>query len=121
MRSWEGNGGERRGWDRGLPGVRNLLLQLRGLEGEQELLDVVLAELVNAARVNGAAQELIHLVLGVQGLLGTAAGDSGGSGPHGGAGCDPPHCPAQECLLVLAGVIDALQRHNGGSQGHQHR
>jgi len=93
-----GDGGETRGTKvlmgpgpRGLHGMEgsaglgrrdpHLLLQLRRLEGEQELLDVVLAELIDAAGVDGPAQELVHLVLGVEGLLGAAAGDRGGSGP----------------------------------------
>ena len=85
----------------------HLPLQFGALEGEQEAPDVVLAQLVDAARVDGAAQELVHLVLGVEGLLGTAAagggsaiagGDLGGGGLGGGGG-----------LLALGGVIDALQ------------
>lgn len=67
----------------------HLLLQLGRLEGEQELLDVVLAELVDAAGVDGPAQELIHLILGVEGLLGTTAGDTGGSGPLQATGSAP--------------------------------
>lgn len=51
----------------------NLFLQARSLEGEQELFNVVLPELVNAASVNGSPQEFIHLILGVHGLLNTAA------------------------------------------------
>lgn len=104
----------------------HLLLQVGRLEGEQELLDVVLAELVDAAGVNGPAQELIHLILGVEGLLGATAGEQGWvrnpprplALPQGGAGCDPPGTPAWGHLLVLAGVIDALGRHKaeGGCQ-----
>lgn len=59
----------------------HLLLQLRCLEGEQELLDVILTELVDAAGINGPAQELIHLILRVESLLGTTAGGTAGSGP----------------------------------------
>lgn len=65
----------------------HLFLQIGRLEGEQELLDVVLAELVDAARVDGPAQELVHLVLGVEGLLGTAAGARQGGVK---APCAPP-------------------------------
>lgn len=35
---------------------------------------MVLPQLVDAARVNGPSEELVHLVLRVQGLLSTAAG-----------------------------------------------
>lgn len=109
--SWDGEGGgyqeTRTGWapgdggegnkgadttriegDRGCP---HLLLQLRCLEGEQELLDMVLAELVDAAGIDGPAQELIHLILRVEGLLGTAARGRGGSGPP----PDPWLCPRE--------------------------
>lgn len=43
----------------------NLFLQVRLSEGEQELLDVLGAQAVDAARVDGPAQELVHLVLWV--------------------------------------------------------
>lgn len=43
----------------------NLFLQVRLSEGEQELLDVFGAQAVDAARVDGTAQELVHLVLWV--------------------------------------------------------
>lgn len=56
----------------------DLFLQLGRLEGEQELLDVVPPQLVDAASVDGSSQELVHLVLRVQGLLGATAGDKGG-------------------------------------------
>ena len=49
--------------------IHHLFLQNGGLEGEQELLDVVLPQLVDAAGVDGAAQELVHLVLRFQVLL----------------------------------------------------
>lgn len=51
----------------------DLLLQAGGLEGEEELLHVVFAELVDTASINGTAQKLVHLVLGVQRLLSTTA------------------------------------------------
>lgn len=51
----------------------DLFLQAGGLEGEQELLHVVFAELVNTASINGTSQKLIHLVLRVQRLLSTTA------------------------------------------------
>lgn len=47
----------------------NLSLQVRLSEGEQELLDVFGAQTVDAARVDGPAQELIHLVLWVKVFL----------------------------------------------------
>lgn len=89
--------------DRGCP---HLLLQLWCLEGEQELLDMVLAELVDAAGVDGPAQELVHLILGVEGLLGTAARGRGGSGPPQTPGSapgkgrpqPPPRCPSMGTL-----------------------
>ena len=85
----------------------HLPLQFRALEGEQEAPDVVLAQLVDAARVDGAAQELVHLVLGVEGLLGTAAAGGGsaiaggdlGGGSWGGGGT----------FLFLVGVLDSLR------------
>ena len=49
--------------------IIDLFFQNGGLEGEQELLDMVLPQLVDAAGVDGAAQELVHLVLRVQVLL----------------------------------------------------
>lgn len=51
----------------------NLFLQAGRLEGEQELLHVVLPQLVDAPSVDGSPQELIHLVLGVHGLLNATA------------------------------------------------
>lgn len=45
--------------------VSNLFLQVRLSEGEQEFLDVFRAQAVDAARVDGPAQKLIHLVLWV--------------------------------------------------------
>lgn len=51
----------------------DLFLQAGGLEGEQELLHVVFAELVNTASINGTSQKLIHLVLRVQRLLSSTA------------------------------------------------
>lgn len=56
----------------------DLFLQAGGLEGEQELLDVVFSELVNAASVNGSPQKFIHLILGVHGLLNAAAAERRG-------------------------------------------
>lgn len=62
---------------------------------------MVLAELVDAAGINGPAQELVHLILGVEGLLGTTAGEWRGQYPprlpalpQGGAGHDPPSSSA---------------------------
>lgn len=115
-------GGHPAGW-----GGTYLPLQLRRLEGEQEALDVILAQLVDAARIDGAAQELVHLVLRVQGLLRAAAGGAG----QGASALPPLPYPAsgpglglsgsgwgEQHLLVLAGVIDALQRWGGkGIQG----
>ena len=70
-------------------GVRpHLPLQLGALEGEQEAPHVVLPQLIDAARVDGAAQELIHLILGVERLLGTAAAQQWGQQPWGGVGGD---------------------------------
>lgn len=43
----------------------NLFLQVRLSEGEQELLHVFGSQTVDAARVDGPAQELVHLVLRV--------------------------------------------------------
>lgn len=43
----------------------NLFLQVRLSKGEQEFLDVFRAQTVDAARVDGPAQKLIHLVLWV--------------------------------------------------------
>lgn len=55
----------------------DLFLQAGGLEGEQELLDVVFPQLVNAASVNGSTKKFIHLVLRVHGLLNTTAVKTG--------------------------------------------
>lgn len=56
------------------PGLsRNLFLQAGRLEGEQELLNVVFSQLVDAPSVDGSPQKLVHLVLGVHGLLNAAA------------------------------------------------
>ena len=52
----------------------NLLLQGGRLEREEELLHVVFPQLVDAAGVDGPAQELIYLLLWVHSLLHTAAG-----------------------------------------------
>lgn len=51
----------------------DLFLQAGCLEGEQELLHVVFSQLVDAPGVDGSPQKLIHLVLGVHGLLNAAA------------------------------------------------
>lgn len=51
----------------------NLFLEVGGLKGEEELLDVVLPQLVDAACIDGTSKKLIHLVLGVQCLLSAAA------------------------------------------------
>lgn len=51
----------------------NLFLEVGGLKSEQKLLDVIFPQLVNAARVDGPSKKLIHLILGVQGLLSAAA------------------------------------------------
>lgn len=56
------------------PGLSgNLFLQAGRLEGEQELLNVVFSQLVDAPSVDGSPQKLVHLVLGVHGLLNAAA------------------------------------------------
>lgn len=47
----------------------DLSLQVGLSEGEQELLDVLRAQTVDAASVDGPAQELVHLVLRVQVFL----------------------------------------------------
>lgn len=47
----------------------NLFLQVRLPEGQQEPLDVLGAQAVDAARVDGPAQELVHLVLRVHAFL----------------------------------------------------
>lgn len=47
----------------------NLSLQVGLPEGEQELLHMFRAQAVDAACVDGPAQELVHLVLGVQVFL----------------------------------------------------
>lgn len=51
----------------------NLFLQAGRLEGEQELLDVVFSQLVDAPSVDGSPQKLVHLILGVHGLLNATA------------------------------------------------
>lgn len=53
---------------RALP-LPDLSLQVGLSEGEQELLDVLRAQTVDAASVDGPAQELVHLVLRVQVFL----------------------------------------------------
>lgn len=112
MGQWVQNKG-----DRGAP---HLLLQLGGLEGEQELLDVVLAELVDAAGIDGPAQELVHLVLGVEGLLGTTAGEWGGSGPSqapssasGRGWSRPPQQPSMGTLTCPCWSHQCPGRHKG--------
>ena len=96
-------------------GVRpHLPLQLGALEGEQEAPHVVLPQLIDAARVDGAAQELIHLILGVERLLGTAAAQQWGQQPWGGTGGVGVRGGGSggwggDDLLVLGGVIDALR------------
>lgn len=47
----------------------NLFLQVRLPEGEQELLDVFRTQTVDAARVDGPAQKLVHLILRVEVFL----------------------------------------------------
>lgn len=47
----------------------NLLFKIFPLEGEQESAHMILAQLINAAGIDGTAQELIHLILRVQGVL----------------------------------------------------
>lgn len=47
----------------------NLFLQVRLPEGQQEPLDVLGAQAVDAARVDGPPQELVHLVLWVHAFL----------------------------------------------------
>lgn len=47
----------------------DLFLQVRLPEGQQEPLDVLRAQAVDAARVDGSPQELVHLVLGVHVFL----------------------------------------------------
>lgn len=54
----------------------NLFLQAGRLEGEQELLNVVFSQLVDAPSVDGSPQKLVHLILGVHGLLNATAGDT---------------------------------------------
>lgn len=51
----------------------NLFLKVSGLKSEQELLDVIFPQLVDAARVDGPSEKLVHLILWVQGLLSAAA------------------------------------------------
>lgn len=51
----------------------NLFLQAGRLESEQELLNVVFSQLVDAPSVDGSPQKLIHLILGVHGLLNATA------------------------------------------------
>lgn len=51
----------------------NLLFKILSLEGEQEPAHVVLAQLIDAAGINGPAQELVYLILRVQGILSTPA------------------------------------------------
>lgn len=41
----------------------NLFFQVGFSEGEQELFDVFRAQAVDAARVDGPAQEVVHLLL----------------------------------------------------------
>ena len=53
--------------------IIDLFFQIGGLEGEQELLDMVLPQLVYAAGIDGAAQELVHFVLWVKRLLSATA------------------------------------------------
>ncbi|KAK2081015.1 hypothetical protein P7K49_041031 [Saguinus oedipus] len=55
----------------------NLLLKILSLKGEQKPAHMVLPQLINAAGIDGTAQELIHLILRVQGILGTPAEDRG--------------------------------------------
>lgn len=56
--------------------TKNLFLKAGGLKGEQELLDVILPQLINAARIDGTAKELVYLILRMKSLLCTAAGGS---------------------------------------------
>lgn len=51
----------------------NLLFKILSLESEQEPAHVVLAQLIDAAGIDGTAQELVHLILRVQGILCTPA------------------------------------------------
>lgn len=51
----------------------NLLFKILSLKGEQEPAHMVLAQLINAAGIDGTAQELIYFILRVQGILGTPA------------------------------------------------
>lgn len=51
----------------------NLLFKIVSLEGEQEPAHMVLAQLIDAAGIDGTAQELIYLILRVQGILCTPA------------------------------------------------
>lgn len=51
----------------------NLLFKILSLEGEQEPAHVVLAQLIDAAGIDGTAQELVYLILGVQGVLSAPA------------------------------------------------
>lgn len=51
----------------------NLFLQDGCLKPEQELFDVVLAQLIDAARIDGTSQKLVHLILWVKGLLSISA------------------------------------------------
>lgn len=51
----------------------NLFLQAGRLESEQELLNVVFSQPVDAPSVDGSPQKLVHLILGVHGLLNATA------------------------------------------------
>lgn len=51
----------------------NLLFKILSLKGEQEPAHVVLAQLVDAAGIDGTAQELVYLILGIQGILRASA------------------------------------------------
>lgn len=53
----------------------NLLLEILSLEGKQEPAHVVLTQLVDASGIDGSAQKLVHLILRVQSILGTPAGN----------------------------------------------
>lgn len=57
----------------------NLLFKILPLEGEQEPAHMVLAQLIDAAGIDGSAQELVHLILRVEGVLGTSAEGRGHS------------------------------------------
>lgn len=56
-----------------LPHPPNLLFKILSLEGEQEPAHVVLAQLIDAAGIDGTAQELVYLILRVQGILSSPA------------------------------------------------